>query len=97
MKKQTGGSVPAVQVETKGEEVVELTSQTEVHKAIWSNIHQQHFYLAEEAPICNGAMREVFGFNVDSEVGKEVLEGMYKYEDGFDEHTKDTLQEAAHT
>jgi hypothetical protein len=42
-------------------------------------------------------MREVFGYKVDLEVGKEVLGGMYRYEDGFDEHMKDILQEAAYT
>ncbi len=65
--------------------------------AIWSNIHQKHFYLAEEAPISNSPMQEVLKYNVNLDVGEEVLGGTYRYEDEFDEHTKDILQEAAPT
>jgi hypothetical protein len=42
-------------------------------------------------------MQEVFGYNVDVEVGKKFLEGTYRYEDRFDEHTQDFMQEAACT
>jgi hypothetical protein len=40
-------------------------------------------------------MREMFGYNVDSEVGKEVLDGRFAFEEIPDEHTKDVLQEVA--
>ncbi len=53
MKKQFGGSVRVVQVEDDEGELVEFTTQAEVHEAIWSNIHRCRFYLAVEALICS--------------------------------------------
>ena len=52
MKKLAGGSVRVVQVEEGDGELVEFSTQAEVHEAIWNNIHRKRFYLAEEAPIC---------------------------------------------
>jgi hypothetical protein len=86
-----------VQVETKDGGVLEFTTQVDMHEAIWSNISWKRFYLAEEAPICNGQLREVFGYNVDFEMGKEVLEGTYSFNEDFDEYMKDIFQEAAQT
>lgn len=40
MKKQTGGSIRMVQVKDDRGEIVEFTTQEEVHEAIWSNIHR---------------------------------------------------------
>jgi hypothetical protein len=40
MKKQSGGNVRVVQVEDEDREPVEFSTQEEVHKAIWSNIHR---------------------------------------------------------
>ncbi len=97
MKKQSGGSVREVQVEDDEGELVEFTTQAEVHEAIWSNIHRRRFFLAEEAPICSTPLREEFGYNADSMVGNKVLEGTYQFEGVFDEHTKDVLEETAHT
>ena len=57
MKKQTGGSVQLVQVEDEDGNIEEFTTQEEVHEAMWSNIHQKGFYLAEEAP-CTPAVYE---------------------------------------
>jgi hypothetical protein len=51
----------------------------------------------EEAPICNSAMRVIFRYNIDSGVGKEVLEERLEFEDNLDEHTRGVLQEVAHT
>ena len=56
----TGGGVHSVQVEDAEGNVEVLSTQQEVHDAIWSNIHRKRFFLAEEAPICNGSLREVF-------------------------------------
>ncbi len=97
MKKQSGSSVRVVQVENEDRELVEFATQEEVHESIWSNIHRKRFYLVEEVPICNAPMREVFGYNVDSEFSEEVLEGRFKFEENLDEHTRDVLQAVAHT
>ena len=62
MAARTGGGVHSVQVEDDEGNVEVLSTQQEVHDAIWSNVHRRRFFLAEEAPICNGALREVFGY-----------------------------------
>ena len=97
MKKQSGGSVRVVQVEDGDGEMVEFSTQAEVHEAIWNNIHQKRFYLAEEAPICCTPLREMFGYNADSEAGDKVLEGRYQFEGDFDHHTREILEETAFT
>jgi hypothetical protein len=97
MKRQSGGSVWLVQVEDEEGETVEFTTQAEVHEAIWDNIHRRRFYLAEEAPICLSPLRDEFGYNADTEVGEEVLEGRYHYDPDFDQHTREILEEAAST
>ena len=85
MKKQSGSSVRVVQVKNEDRELVEFATQEEVHEAIWSNIHQKWFYLAEEAPICNGPLQEVFGYNADTIAGEEVLDRLYWYGPNFNE------------
>jgi hypothetical protein len=55
--KTKGGSPTSVQVSAGGDDqYTEYTTQESVHKAIWSNIHYKRFYLAEEAPICQGQL-----------------------------------------
>jgi hypothetical protein len=95
MKKQTGGSVQLVQVEDEDGNIEEFTMQEEVHEAIWSHIHQKHFFLAEEAPICHSLLWETFGYNADSLAGDDRLEGSYIYENDFEEYTQDIRQEVA--
>ena len=87
MRKQLGGSIRVVQVEEGNGELVEYTTQAEVHEAIWNNIHRKRFYLAEEAPICLTPLQEEFGYNADSEAGDKVLEGRYPFETVLGEHT----------
>ena len=84
-----GGSVHLVQVEDAEGNVKVLSTQQEVHEAIWSNIHRTRFFLAEEAPICKGTLRETFGYNADTEAGDEVLDGTFWYDQDFDQPTKD--------
>ncbi len=45
----------------------------------------------EEGSICNVQLREVFGYNVDFEVGEEVLGGTYSFDEDFDEYMTDVL------
>ncbi len=97
MKKQLGGSMRVVQVEDKDGELVEFSAQEEVLKAIWSNIHRKRFYLAEEAPICIAPMREVFGYNIDSGIREDVLDGRFDFEEIPNKHTRGILQEVAYT
>jgi hypothetical protein len=64
---------------------------------IWRDIHRKRFYLAEKAPICIAPMREVFGYNVDSGVGEDVLDRRFDFEEIPDKYTKGVLQKAAYT
>jgi hypothetical protein len=90
-----GGSVHSVQVEDTKGNVEVLSTKQEVHNAIWSNIHRKRFYLAEEAPICNGALQEAFGYNADTEAGNEVLDGTFWYDQDFDQPTKEICNKLA--
>jgi hypothetical protein len=71
--KRSGGSVQTVQVEDGEGNTEVFSTQDEVHEAIWSNIHRKRFYLAEESPICNGSLRETFGYNAETLAGEDVL------------------------
>ena len=74
---QAGRSVQTVQVELEDGAIQEFSGQEDVQEAIWSNIHQRRFYLAEQAPICSGDLREDFGYNADTEAAAAVLSGSY--------------------
>ena len=49
----------------------------------------------EAAPICNSPLREIFGYNVDTEAGEEVLSGTYAFKPEFDDSTRRICQEVA--
>jgi len=66
--KKRGRSVSSVQVENAAGIVTEYSGQQEVQEAIFSEIHQKRFFLAEQAPICNGWMRGAFGYTATSPV-----------------------------
>ena len=95
MGKRTGGSVQVVQVEDEEGNTEVFTSQADIHEAIWGNIHRKRFHLAEAAPICNAPLREVFGYNADTEAGEAVLAGTYEFDPDFDEATKRICEEVA--
>jgi hypothetical protein len=50
------------------------------------------FYLAETAPICNGSLRQDFGFSATSAVAQQVLDGTNDYPEDFDTATKELCQ-----
>lgn len=85
--KHKGASVSSVQVQRDGK-TVELKTQQEVQQAIWSEVHQSRYHLAEEAPICQGNLRRKFGYNSESIAARQVLNGTYEFEDDFHEATR---------
>ena len=93
--KLKGGACFKVQVENADGTVVEYTNQAELEKAIWDNIHRKRFILAEDAPLCSGNLRGEFGYNAVSPSAVSILAGTYIYPEGFDEATKEILQECA--
>ena len=58
---KNGGNPSTVQVKGRNNDVIEYTTQEGVQSAIFENIHQKRFYLAEEVPICNSYLQEKFG------------------------------------
>ena len=85
--KKKGRSVTSVQVETNTGEIVEYTGQEEVQEAIFTEVHKKRFFLAEQAPICNGWMRGEFGYLAHSPATEAILNDTYIYPPDFDEAT----------
>ena len=54
MSKKEGRSVFVVQRELEGGAIEEFSTQSSVERTIWEDIHSKQFYLAEQAPICQG-------------------------------------------
>ncbi len=69
--------------------VTEYEGQSSVEQAIWQGIHYKQFYLAEQAPIYQGPMREAFGYLATTIAARQVLEDSYAYPDDFDEAKKE--------
>ncbi len=93
--KARGGSITSVQVEGPNNSVNKHVTKSEVEDAIWTNIHCKRFYLAEEAPICHGQLREALGYNAVSPTTSAILNGTYEYPEDFDEATKELCVECA--
>ena len=92
MGKQQGRSVQMVQVESGDGTIQEYSGQEDVQNAIWSNIHQQRFYLAEQAPICSGDLCGDFGYNADTPAAAAVLRGDYHPEFEIEEATQELFE-----
>jgi hypothetical protein len=54
-------------------------TQESVQEAIFANIHQKRFFLAEAAPICMGGLRGKFGYNAITRTARAILNGTYKF------------------
>ena len=77
MGKSRGGSVRSVQIQRDQGAIDEATTQQTVHEAIWDEIHRKRFYLAEQAPICQGSLRGEFWYTAcSSKAKKHPREGM---------------------
>jgi hypothetical protein len=81
--------------EVGGGEVAEFESQSAVEQAIVDGIHNKRFYLAEQAPICKGSMREAFGYLASTIAARQVLAGTYSYSEGFNQATCDLCEACA--
>jgi hypothetical protein len=98
MGKPRAGSVRRVLVENGDQEgtLTENTTQESVQQAIFDNIHQKRFFLAEAAPICTGRLRGQFGYNAVTRTAKAILKGSYVYPEDFNHATKEICLECAH-
>jgi hypothetical protein len=97
MGKPRAGSVRRVLVENGDQEgtLTENTTQESVQQAIFDNIHQKQFFLAEAASICTGRPRGQFGYNAVTRTAKAILKGSYVYPEDFDQATKEICLECA--
>ena len=84
-----------VQVMGEEGETIELTTQEEVQEAIWNEVHQSRYHLAEEAPICQGALRGQFGYNADMLAARQILNRSYTFGQDFHMGTRKVLEAAA--
>jgi hypothetical protein len=96
MGKKRGRGVSAVQVKQADGTTYEATGQREVEDTIWNEIHGKRFYIAEQAPICQGRLRGDFGYMANNVAGRAVLDGTYECPEGTDEGTIDLFREIAH-
>ena len=85
----------SVQVEGPNGTVTEHNTEETVNTAIWTEIHQKRFHLAEEAPVCHGQLRQDLGYNAVSETARAILDGTYVYPASFDQATKELCEECA--
>ena len=88
-------SVKVVQVENDDGTITDLEGKDVIEKAILSRIHDTRFYLAEQAPICQGTMRGKFGYLAINDASKRFLSGTYHYPAEFDQATREIMEECA--
>jgi hypothetical protein len=56
---------------------MEHTTQDMVEQPIFSKVHEKQYTLAGEAPICNGALFQDFGYTANTPASRAVLNGTY--------------------
>ena len=95
MRKQKGRSPRVVSTSAADGGIKEFGGQGPVEAAIFQGVHDNRFYLAEQAPICREPLRDDFGYLADTEVARQVLAGTYDYPPQFDAATREILQECA--
>ena len=95
MRKSYGRSARVVLEKTEDGKIVEYEGQKKVKEDIWSKIHDERFYAAEKAPICQDRLRGEFVYQADTPAARQVLDGTYDYTEDFGPPTKELLDECA--
>ncbi len=90
-----GQSVRVVQVEDGAGGVLNFNSEEEVQEAIFNEVHRKQYNLAEEAPICQGALRGQFGYSATTGIARSVLDGTYEFPPDIDAATRELFEEIA--
>jgi hypothetical protein len=88
-------SVRAVQVEGGANGVIGYKTEEGVQEAIFNEVHQKRYNLAEEAPICQGELRSQFGYISTSPTTKMVLDGTYDFPHDMDVASRELFEEIA--
>jgi hypothetical protein len=55
-------SATTIQVKGGDGAIMERNTQDTVKQSIFSEVHEKHYTLAGEAPICNGTLFQTFGY-----------------------------------
>jgi hypothetical protein len=84
-----------VQVEDGAGGVIDYETEEGVQEAIFNELHQKRYNLAEEAPICQGKFRGQFGYISTSPTAKTVLDGTYDFPPDMDKATREIFEEIA--
>ncbi len=84
-----------MQVEDGVGGVLNFETEESVQEAIFNEVHQKRCNLAEDAPICKGALRGQFGYTATSPTAQPVLDGTYNFPSDIDEATKELFVEIA--
>jgi len=93
--KKKSRSVTSVQVDEGNGIVSEKTTQYEVEQAIFKAVHGERYQMAEESPICQGQLREDFGYLANTPSSQQVLDGTYKCAPGTPQAVSDIFSEIA--
>ena len=83
----------AVQVEDGAGGVLDFNTEEAVQEAIFNEVHRKRYNLAEEAPICQGALRGQFGYSATSPTARFVLDGTYEFPPDMDAATRELFEE----
>ncbi len=72
---------------------MEFATQEGVQNAIFNEVHQKWYNLAEEALICKGSLRRQFGYMSTLPTAWSVLDGSYDFLPDIDKATKEFFKE----
>jgi hypothetical protein len=84
-----------IQVEEQGGAIIERTMQDIVEQTIFSKVHEKWYTLAGDAPICNGALFQDFGYTANIPALRAVLDGTYVAPTDLDSATNELFAEIA--
>jgi hypothetical protein len=74
---------------------LEFDTQEGVQNAIFNEVHQKRYNLAEEAPICKGFLKGQLRYISTLPAARSVLDGSYDFPPDIDKVTKEFFKECA--
>jgi hypothetical protein len=77
--------------------VLDFDTKEAVQETIFNKVHRKQYNLAEEAPVCQGAIRGQFGYAATSPTSQSVLDGTYNFPPDMDAATRELFEEIART
>jgi hypothetical protein len=75
--------------------LTDFNTEEGVQEGIFNEVHRKQYNLAEDVPICKGALWGQFGYSAISPTAQSVLDGMYNFPSNIDEATKELFVEIA--